>query len=92
MQCAASLSEAVEAQMAVLGLPKGRFRAEIGKKPQDRADATGLDRIEFQVSLNPGQEFGPLSRVASGGELSRISLALEVVAAGATSIPTLVFR
>ncbi|MYJ94567.1 MAG: DNA repair protein RecN [Proteobacteria bacterium] len=89
--CAASLSDAVETQMAVLGLPKGRFRAEIGKKPQDRADATGLDRIEFQVSLNPGQEFGPLSRVASGGELSRISLALEVVAAGATSIPTLVF-
>ena len=91
VQCAASLSEAVEAQMEVLGLPKGRFRAEIGKKPHDRADATGLDRIEFQVSLNPGQEFGPLSRVASGGELSRISLALEVVAAGATSIPTLVF-
>ena len=71
--------------------PKGRFRADIRRKPQDRADATGLDRIEFQVSLNPGQEFGPLSRVASGGELSRISLALEVVAAGATSIPTLVF-
>ena len=91
LKCAASLSEAVEAQMAVLGLPNGRFRAEIGKKPQDRADATGLDRIEFQVSLNPGQEFGPLSRVASGGELSRISLALEVVAAGATSVPTLVF-
>ena len=91
LQSAASLSESVGAQMAVLGLPKGRFRADIRRKPQDRADATGLDRIEFQVSLNPGQEFGPLSRVASGGELSRISLALEVVAAGATSIPTLVF-
>lgn len=91
LQCAGSLSEAVEAQLGVLGLPNGRFRAEISRKPHDRADATGLDRIEFQVSLNPGQEFGPLSRVASGGELSRISLALEVVAAGATSIPTLVF-
>ena len=88
---ATSLSASVQAQMAVLGLPNGRFRADIDRKPQDRADATGLDRIEFQVSLNPGQEFGPLSRVASGGELSRISLALEVVAAGATSIPTLVF-
>ncbi len=88
---AASLSEAVEAQLAVLGLPNGKFRVEILGKPHDRADATGLDRIEFKVSLNPGQEFGPLSRVASGGELSRISLALEVVAAGATSIPTLVF-
>ena len=88
---AASLGESVGAQMAVLGLPKGRFRADIRRKPNDRADATGLDRIDFQVSLNPGQEFGPLSRVASGGELSRISLALEVVAAGATTIPTLVF-
>ena len=91
LQSAASLSESVGAQMAVLGLPKGRFRADMRRKPNDRADATGLDRIEFQVSLNPGQEFGPLSRVASGGELSRISLALEVVAAGATTIPTLVF-
>ena len=91
LQAAASLSEAVEAQLAVLGLPNGKFRAEILGKPHDRADATGLDRIEFQVSLNPEQEFGPLSRVASGGELSRISLALEVVAAGATTIPTLVF-
>ena len=90
-RCATSLGEAVEGQMAVLGLPNGRFRAEIGKKPPDRADATGLDHIEFLVSLNPGQEFGPLSRVASGGELSRISLALEVVAAGATTVPTLVF-
>ena len=91
LQSAASLGESVGAQMAVLGLPKGRFRADIRRKPNDRADATGLDRIDFQVSLNPGQEFGPLSRVASGGELSRISLALEVVAAGATTIPTLVF-
>ena len=90
-QSAASLGDSVAAQMSVLGLPNGRFRAEIRAKPRDRADANGLDRIEFQVSLNPGQEFGPLSRVASGGELSRISLALEVVAAGATSIPTLVF-
>ncbi len=91
LQSAASLGESVGAQMAVLGLPKGRFRANIRRKPNDRADASGLDRIEFQVSLNPGQAFGPLSRVASGGELSRISLALEVVAAGATTIPTLVF-
>ena len=90
-QSAASLSDAVAEQMAVLGLPKGRFRADIRRKQEQRADANGLDRIEFQVSLNPGQDFGPLSRVASGGELSRISLALEVVAAGASSIPTLVF-
>ncbi len=88
---AVSLGESVAAQMVELGLPNGRFRVQIKAKLRDRADSNGLDRCEFQVSLNPGQEFGPLSRVASGGELSRISLALEVVAAGATAIPTLVF-
>ena len=90
-ESAASLSESVVAQMAVLGLPGGQFRVYLRPKPRDRADASGLDRVEFHISLNPGQAFGPLSRMASGGELSRISLALEVVAAGATSIPTLVF-
>ena len=90
-ESAASLSESVVAQMAVLGLSGGQFRVELQPKPRDKADAGGLDRIEFQISLNPGQAFGPLSRMASGGELSRISLALEVVAAGASSIPTLVF-
>jgi len=88
---AASLSEAVSGQIAELGLPHGRFRAAIRTKPEEQADANGLDQIEFQVALNPGQEFGPLSRVASGGELSRVSLALEVVSAGATAVPTLVF-
>ena len=88
---AASLGEEVTAQMAELGLPNGRFCVAIQPKPPDRADSNGLDRVEFRISLNPGQKFGPLSRVASGGELSRISLALEVVAAGATAIPTLVF-
>jgi len=85
------LGDRVTEQLAELGLPHGYFRVELQPKPKERADGNGLDRVEFQVSLNPGQEFGPLSRVASGGELSRISLALEVVSAGATSVPTLIF-
>jgi DNA repair protein RecN (Recombination protein N) len=88
---AAGLAELVAAQLRQLGLPHARFRVELEAKPRERADSHGLDRIEFQVTLNPGQDFGPISKVASGGELSRVSLALEVIAAGATSVPTLVF-
>ena len=88
---ATSLSEAVTSQIVELGLLNGHFRVVVESKPKEQADASGLDRIEFQVALNPGQAFGPLSKVASGGELSRVNLALEVVSAGATTVPTLVF-
>ena len=86
-----SLAERVSAQLRQLGLPNGQFRVGIRPKPVERGDAHGLEGIEFEVALNPGQNFGPLSKVASGGELSRISLALEVIAAGASTVPTLVF-
>ena len=88
---ASSLSKAVTSQIVELGLPHGRFRAVVKEKTIEQADATGLDSVEFQVVLNPGQNFGPLSKVASGGELSRISLALEVVSAGTLGVSTLVF-
>ena len=85
------LAELVSTQLHELGLPHGRFHVELTQKTRERADAYGVDSIEFQVSLNPGQAFGPLSRVASGGELSRVSLALEVVGTGARSTQTMVF-
>ena len=88
---ASSLSKAVTSQIVELGLPHGRFRAVVKEKTIEQADATGLDSVEFQVVLNPGQNFGALSKVASGGELSRISLALEVVSAGTLGVSTLVF-
>ena len=53
--------------------------------------ATGMERVEFLVSTNPGQPLKPLSKVASGGELSRISLAIQVIAARSSHIPTLIF-
>jgi DNA repair protein RecN (Recombination protein N) len=90
-QCAAALGEEVSAQLKELGLPNGEFLAVLEPKPKERADATGIDRIEFQVQLNPGQPFAAIARAASGGELSRISLALEVVATDASTIPTFVF-
>ena len=87
-QGAGRLADAVSVQLRELGLPHGEFRVATGSKT---GDATGVDRIEFEVRLNPGLPFGALNRVASGGELSRIGLALEVVATGASPIPTYVF-
>jgi len=88
---AAKLGRAVSEQLAELGMPHGEFRVSLPAKPEERADATGLERVEFEVRLNPGQPFGALGRVASGGELSRISLAIEVVLSGASPVPTFVF-
>jgi DNA repair protein RecN (Recombination protein N) len=72
-------------------MPHGEFRVDLEPKPEERADATGLERVEFQVRLNPGQAFGALSKVASGGELSRLSLAIEVVRSGASPVTAFVF-
>jgi DNA repair protein RecN (Recombination protein N) len=83
------LARDVSAQIKNLGLPNGEFDVLIEAKP--KADSHGIDRIEFQVRLNPGQPFGALARVASGGELSRIGLALHVVAGGGSTVPTFVF-
>jgi DNA repair protein RecN (Recombination protein N) len=89
--CAARLGKAVTGELAGLGMAQGELRIAVEAKPEERHDASGMDRIELEVRLNPGQAFGPLARVASGGELSRISLALEAVAADASPVPTLVF-
>ncbi len=90
-QVAAKLAAAVTAQLPELGLPHGLFEVAVEDKAASRADGTGIDRVEFRVRLNPGQPFGALAKVASGGELSRIGLAIEVVGAGASPVPTLVF-
>ncbi|CAN5324802.1 DNA repair protein RecN [soil metagenome] len=83
------LSSAVTAAMRELGMPDGVFEA--GMEPVSTPAAHGLDRIEFRVSINRGQPLQPLARVASGGELSRISLGLQVIAAEATSGTCMVF-
>jgi DNA repair protein RecN (Recombination protein N) len=88
---AAELSRVVTEKLRELGLPAARFCVEMAAKADSRADSTGIDRIEFQVSTNPGLPPGPIERVASGGELSRIGLALAVVATDPSSIPTLIF-
>jgi DNA repair protein RecN (Recombination protein N) len=88
---AAALGREVTALLTELGMPHGEFRVELEAKPVERADAAGLERVEFQVKLNPGLPFAPLAKVASGGELSRISLAVEVARSGASPVTAFVF-
>jgi DNA repair protein RecN (Recombination protein N) len=88
---AAALSREVSALLVELGMAHGELRVELEEKPVERADATGLERVEFQVKLNPGLPFGSLARVASGGELSRVSLAVEVARSGASPVTAFVF-
>ena len=83
------LSRAVERLLPNLGLPDGRFQVLVS--PSDRAGQTGADSITFLVQLNVGLDPRPLAQVASGGELSRIMLALKVVLAEHDHVPILVF-
>ncbi len=86
---ARDLGERVSAALAGLGMAGGCFTVVLERLEQPTA--AGLETVEFQVSANPGQPVRPLAKVASGGELSRISLAIQVIAAHATHIPTLIF-
>lgn len=87
---AGTLSSAVTDNMQELGMAGGRFKVHTGSLG-DEFTRYGIDRVEYQVSANSGQPLRPLGKVASGGELSRISLALQVVIAVVGRIPTLVF-
>lgn len=86
---AKQLSQAVTAAMSELAMQGGRF--EVVLKPLDQPSASGLEEVEFHVAANPGQPLAPLAKVASGGELSRIGLAIQVIASARSGTPTLVF-
>lgn len=86
---AAQLSAAVSAAMSELAMQGGRF--EVVLRPHESPSASGLEEVEFNVSANPGLPLAPLSKVASGGELSRIGLAIQVIASARSGTPTLVF-
>ncbi|PAA08512.1 DNA repair protein RecN [Pseudomonas fragi] len=88
---ATRLSSAVEEEIQRLGMPGGRFVIEL--RPQASSDPVphGLEQVELLVSANPGQPLKALAKVASGGELSRISLAIQVITAQTSRVPTLVF-
>jgi DNA repair protein RecN (Recombination protein N) len=84
------LSKAVGKQLGVLGMLGSVFTINVHRET-DSIRSHGTDHVDFVVSTNPGQAALPLARVASGGELSRISLALQVVTTGGTGIPTIIF-
>jgi DNA repair protein RecN (Recombination protein N) len=88
-EAAERLAEAVQAVLPDLGMPGGRF--EVVLVPRPEPTATGAESVEFRVQLNVGHEMRALARVASGGELSRVMLALETILARADRVPTLVF-
>jgi DNA repair protein RecN (Recombination protein N) len=90
-QAAERMQQEVSEGIQALGMPHGEMQVQIEHLGMDRASATGLDRIEFLVSANPGMAPQPLAKVASGGELSRISLALQVATIRWAQVPTLIF-
>ena len=90
-KAAAAFSTAVTDAMSNLGMPGGVFAARVSSRDINDPRPWGLDDVEYLISANPGQEPQPLSRVASGGELSRMSLAIQVIASDGSAIPTMVF-
>jgi DNA repair protein RecN (Recombination protein N) len=99
---ALKMAKAVEAELADLGMEKAKYEIEVSQ-PEDQsgpvrhkgknvpADATGIDRVRFLISPNPGEEPKALARIASGGEISRVMLAIKSILADAGAVPVLVF-
>ncbi|MDX3772987.1 DNA repair protein RecN [Chromatiaceae bacterium AAb-1] len=90
-QAAAQLSELISHSMHELSMANARFYIDVRHAGIEQATAHGWDQTEFQVSTNPGQPLQAMHKVASGGELSRISLAVQVILADKVTTPTLIF-
>jgi len=90
-KAAKKLEKNITKTLRLLGMPKSIFNIIITTLPEAQAARSGLDQIEFLISTNPGQIPQPLSKVASGGELSRISLSIQVATIQCGQIPTLIF-
>lgn len=90
-KAAARLDAAVAGELAPLRLDAARFRTAITPLDESNWSASGRDRVEFEVSTNPGAPFAPLTRIASGGELSRFILALKVSLAEEGGASTMIF-
>ena len=88
-EAAEALDGEIEPLLSELGMEDGRF--EVVLEPLEEPGPHGAERVEFRASLNPGFEPGPLARIASGGELSRVMLALKTVLVRVDDVPSLVF-
>jgi DNA repair protein RecN (Recombination protein N) len=91
VKTARKFGKQVSTDMQQLGMPGGVFEVGVTHDTDRSFMPHGMDSIEFMTSANPGQPPGPLSKVASGGELSRISLAIQVICLKGEHIPTLIF-
>lgn len=85
------LASAIDAELAPLRLGRAKFSVALDRLPETGWGPRGIDAAQFMIAANPGEPPGPLGRVASGGELSRLMLALKVVLASVSTVPTLVF-
>lgn len=90
-EAAARLDAAVAGELAPLKLDAARFRTVVAPLDEGQWSAQGMDRVEFEISTNPGAPFAPLVKIASGGELSRFILALKVALAERGGADTLIF-
>jgi DNA repair protein RecN (Recombination protein N) len=88
---ASRLDAAVAGELAPLKLDAARFLTSVTRLPEDRWGPQGMDAVEFQIATNPGAAFGPLAKIASGGELSRFILALKVALAEQGGAATVIF-
>ncbi len=91
VEAAKGLEADVMALVRELGMPQARIAFKVDREEDPPPGPSGDDQVEILVSANPGMPLRPLSKVASGGELSRISLALQVALTGGKSVPTLIF-
>ena len=105
-EAATRLSIAMEEQLNDLNMKRARFSVEIEQVPDTNGvpasidgqpeqnyscDSTGIDRVQFLIAPNPGEPFKPLTKIASGGETSRLMLALKTILSAADATPTLIF-
>lgn len=90
-EAAGRLDKAVAGELAPLKLDAARFRTAVTRLPEERWGASGIDTVEFLISTNPGADFAPLAKIASGGELSRFILSLKVALAEEGGAATIIF-
>ncbi|KQM28216.1 MULTISPECIES: DNA repair protein RecN [unclassified Sphingomonas] len=91
VEAAARLDAAVAGELAPLKLDAARFRTIVAELDDGQWSSSGRDRVEFEISTNPGAPFAPLAKIASGGELSRFILALKVALAEEGGAATMIF-
>ena len=90
-KAATAFAKQVTSGMQALGMPGGRFEVRVEDSGRDTPARHGADNVVFEVSANPGQPAQPVARVASGGELSRISLAIQAAAGRTDRMPCMIF-